>query len=220
MASGREFNSIEVFDATTNMVTVASVALQHPRSMHAASYLGSGFILFTGGVGVGGVAECNVELFNYSASTIVDSGVLPECPHLHQQVTLSDDSAMLVGGEIFSGNATSESNRVYIWRNGSIETNVITMVTARSKHQAVLLDNGSIMVVGGMRVAGGAVAELISYEAAVGGYTVSSVVLPPAQSRDWLSAVKLPSNQVLITGGITAVDPITTVRSAEIFFGP
>ena len=76
------------------------------------------------------------------------------------------------------------------------------------------------MVVGGMRVAGGAVAELISYEAAVGGYTVSSVVLPPAQSRDWLSAVKLPSNQVLITGGITAVDPITTVRSAEIFFGP
>ncbi len=145
---------------------------------------------------------------------------MPECPHLHQQVTLSDDSAMLVGGEIFSGNATSESNRVYIWRNGSIETNVITMVTARSKHQAVLLDNGSIMVVGGMRVAGGAVAELISYEAAVGGYTVSSVVLPPAQSRDWLSAVKLPSNQVLITGGITAVDPITTVRSAEIFFGP
>ena len=84
----------------------------------------------------------------------------------------------------------------------------------------MLLDNGSILAVGGMRVTGGAVAELISYEPTVGGYTVTSVVLPPLQTRDWLSAVKLPNNQVLVTGGRTAIDSILTVTTAEMFFGP
>ena len=219
MSADSTFNSIEIFDSTTNTATIASVALKHRRAMHAASYLGNGFILFSGGVGAGGVAECNVELFNYSAATISDSGTLPECPHLHQQVTLSEDSAMIVGGQTFTGSNTTETNRVYIWRSGAIETNVITMTTARSKHEAVLLDDGSVLVVGGMRAPGGAVAELIVYEPSVGGYTVSSVVLPPTQSRDWLSAAKLPNNQVLVTGGKTTLDNILTVTTAEIFFG-
>ena len=90
---------------------------------------------------------------------------------------------MIVGGQTFTGSNTTETNRVYIWRSGAIETNVITMTTARSKHEAVLLDDGSVLVVGGMRAPGGAVAELIVYEPSVGGYTVSSVVLPHAKSR-------------------------------------
>ena len=67
--------------------------------MHAATSLGNGFILFTGGVGTGGVAECNVELYSYLRDTISLSGTLPECPHLHQQITLSPESAMIIGGE-------------------------------------------------------------------------------------------------------------------------
>jgi hypothetical protein len=220
MAAGRSFSSIEIFDSATNTVSVANTSLINPRAMHAATSLGGGFILFTGGIGTGGVAECNVELYSYLRDTISLSGNLPECPHLHQQVTLSSESAMIIGGEIFAGSSTADSNRVYIWRNGSIETNVLSLNTARSRHQAAMLDDGSVIVVGGIRVAGGAVAELISFQAAVSGYVVSSVVTPPAQSRDWLSAVKMPNNQVLITGGRTAIDSTVTVTDAELFFGP
>jgi hypothetical protein len=220
MAAGRSFSSIEIFDSATNTVSVANTSLINPRAMHAATSLGGGFILFTGGIGTGGVAECNVELYSYLRDTISLSGNLPECPHLHQQVTLSSESAMIIGGEIFAGSSTADSNRIYIWRNGSIETNVLSLNTARSRHEAAMLDDGSVIVVGGIRVAGGAVAELISFQAAVSGYVVSSVVTPPAQSRDWLSAVKMPNNQVLITGGRTAVDSTVTVTDAELFFGP
>ena len=220
MAAGRSFTSIEVFDSATNTVSVANTSLINPRAMHAATSLGNGFILFTGGIGTEGVAECNVELYSYLRDTISLSGTLPECPHLHQQITLSPESAMIIGGEIFAGSSTADSNRVYIWRNGSIETNVITMNTARSRHKAAMLDDGSVVVVGGIRVAGGAVAELISFQAAVSGYVVGSVVTPPTQSRDWASAVKMPNNQVLVTGGRTAIDSTMTVTDAEIFFGP
>ena len=79
MASGRSFISIEVFDSATNTVSVANTSLINPRAMHAATSLGNGFILFTGGVGTGGVAECNVELHSYLRDTISLSGTLPEC---------------------------------------------------------------------------------------------------------------------------------------------
>ncbi len=131
--------------------------LQIPRWGHSAIRLPGGFILVVGGytrdLSGDAVRVADLELYDPVQGTFSLAGVLPVGAGLtDMSVTpLPDGRVLLAGGRDYDGNAV---NTVLIARldpfNGQVDISVTNPLDApRAGHSAVVLCDGTVMVVGG-----------------------------------------------------------------------
>lgn len=223
-------NTVEVFDIVTGTTKIATDVAQTPRALHAASALEGGRVLVSGGVNANGLA-CDMELFQSTQGSLErldlesTETTFSSCPVGHAQVTLSRDRVMFLGGQTNAPGGTPQgagSDAVQFWNSlVGIETLRSTMLSGRYGHSALMLDDGSVLVVGGSIAAGSATAERVIADGNAQNPTFTGEALDgptPRVSRHRAAVATLPNNQALLSGGYV-VDGQTTTDSVELYFG-
>ncbi len=143
--------SAELFDPAANAF-VRTSDLNEPRTNHAAVVLPDRSVLVTGGAGglSGDVSSASVELYNpqQGSWTVVES--LATARTGHAASVLADGRVLVSGGEAATRGTRRalDSAEVYdpadgTWRSAG------TMTCPRSEQAAVVLEDGSVLVVAG-----------------------------------------------------------------------
>jgi len=141
--------SAELYDPLTEKF-VLTARMIIPRAGHIATLLKNGQVLLAGGVGTGWTFLDSAELFDPKQNTFTLTGNMTTARESHAATLLKDGKVLIIGGH--RGRQSSiiiySSAELFDPDTGSF-TATSDMVTKRHKHDAVLLEDGRVLVVGG-----------------------------------------------------------------------
>ena len=120
------------------------------RSNHEAVLLDDGRVLIVGGAGTGWTFLASAEIYDPRTGTFAEAAHMREPREGHTAVRLSDGRVLVVGGHRGRGSAVVISRTAEIY-NAAADRFMPTgaMATRRHKHDAVILANGNVLVLGG-----------------------------------------------------------------------
>lgn len=232
--------TVETFDinqatqgASTERVTSGLVV---PRAFHQATALENGantLLIVSGGVNETDTV-CDVEVFRAAGGVLalVAEASLEgfpdgKCPARHAAVAIDPQRLLVLGGQTQATNgepqgAGSPDGFFFSTTTGFEQAPSVQLFQSvgRAGHLAHMLNDGSILLVGGVGAAGAPTAEVLEPEAGTGVLRARVLAGPPTQGRDRAALAVLPTNQVFFSGGHTTTPPFTTTSLAEIYFGP
>lgn len=189
-------SSAELFDPSTGVFTFIG-NMSSPRFTHTASLLGDGTVLLAGGSNGSFLPVASSEIYDPTMERFVLTGTLNRARSEHTATVLSDGKVLVVGGR--SGSTIWNSAEIYDPKAGTF-TLTGSLSVPRSRHSATLLADGSVLIVGG-EATGPPTTVLASaelYDPISGKFRrVGSL----ESGRSAQTATRLPSGQVLITGG-------------------
>ncbi len=191
-------NAAELYDpATSNWSATGSLLAE--RRDHTATLLPGGKVLVSGGLGCCfGVELGSSELYDPTTKTWSKTGSL-NIRRLAHSATLLPNGKILVAGGTGGGTSGSAelSAELYDPDTGtwSITGN---LNTPRVSHSATLLQNGKVLVAGGVDGAGITTDSAELYDPATGTWTTTGNLNTPRRNR---SATLLPNGKVLVAGG-------------------
>ncbi|MFE9775610.1 DUF6603 domain-containing protein [Streptomyces sp. NPDC005931] len=191
-----------LFDPVTGAWTQAD-RLRTARHRHGLVTLGSGGVLAVGGLGAGGGVLKSAETYDPVAGTWT---TLPEgmsTPRYGHAVTaLSSKRVLVTGGTGTRGEVPVALASAELFDPAARTwTDAKPMTDARTGHQAVLLRNGRVLVVGGAATTGRGSAALTYcelYDPTTGTWTPTGSL---GSARVGHQATLLPDGRVLVTGG-------------------
>ncbi|MEW6660561.1 MAG: kelch repeat-containing protein [Thermodesulfobacteriota bacterium] len=234
VAGGDYLASAELYDPDANGGAGAWTPtgnMTTNRMYHTATLLPSGQVLVAGGLswfpfpGGGGHAIdiADADLYDPASGTWSSTGPLGSGRDSHTATLLSNSwgQVLVAGGWSGFYNSTLASAESYMqsWF-GFAPTG--SLATARNNHTATLLPNGQVLVAGGYNYAIPAIpyawlnsAELYNQPlySATGTWSSTGSM---ATGRTRHTATLLPNSKVLVTGGVVAVNGVTTA-SAELY---
>jgi hypothetical protein len=215
-ANGTALATAEVYDPSTNAFT-STGSMPRARQGGVAERLADGRVLIAGGAGLSGYGDPCSMVYTPSSSTFSTGA----CFIAAQQglygpasATLHDGRVILWGGYVFTGSTTqrvSDDAEVY-----NPQTNSWTpyLVGSRADLTLTVLDDGSVLAVGGRNDWGVPIAQTQVFDP----YT-DTVHTGPALTmpRFGHTANALPGNRVLVAGG--QVGGGQWSASAELYVG-
>jgi hypothetical protein len=142
-------NSVEAFDVKAERFRPAGT-LVHERSGHTATVLNDGRVLLVGGVGRGWTYLRSAELYDPASrkSQLVGSLAVPR--EGHTATLLRDGRVLVIGGH--TGRRPNvevhASAEIFSPATGRFEP-AAALLTARHKHDAITLEDGRVLVIGG-----------------------------------------------------------------------
>lgn len=147
--NGRYLASAELYDPTTDAFNETG-PLHDARSGHAAVLLADGRVLIVGGVGAGWTFLASAEIYDPDSGIFTPTGSMQTARESHTATVLADGRVLVVGGHTGQRRALEilASAEVYDLASGSFEV-VGSLNTARHKHDAVLLADGRVLILGG-----------------------------------------------------------------------
>ena len=147
--NGDYLSSVEVYDPAARRFRAAG-ALKEGRSGHTATLLPDGRVLFAGGVGSGWTFLSSAELYDPRTGRSEAVGPMSVPRESHTATLLADGRVLVIGGHTgrrrdmevhASAEVFSPAKRRF--------TTIGRLVTPRHKHDAVRLDDGRVLIVGG-----------------------------------------------------------------------
>ena len=197
--------------------------LLNQRIAHAATLLPDGRVLVTGGWNVAGDATATAELFDPKINRWLPAASMSTVRAAHTATLLSDGTVLVAGGEAANNtfpNGVTATAEIY-HPSSNRWTPAASMHFPRSRHSAVRLHDGRVLLVGGfIEPSGGDAMPELALEQA-------ELYDPKGNSwraaGDGLSFVSdqaltlLSTGQALVTGG--ASDGVSATSQAE-FFDP
>ncbi|MGE5181645.1 MAG: hypothetical protein ACM31C_06270 [Acidobacteriota bacterium] len=170
------------------------------------------------GAPVGDVDEITVE----SGTAVVNvlRATLTTPRYGHTATRLGDDvgaAVLIAGGLDAAGTPVAAAELFKPLSELFSPTFSATMVVPRSRHQAVRMPDGSVLIIGGVDVSGAPIhqLELFTQDA---GFVNLGTKLPPNAGVIDFTATTLPDGRVLLTGGRQTVDgtPLATAFIARL----
>ncbi|WP_405057099.1 hypothetical protein OG474_30730 [Kribbella sp. NBC_01505] len=202
--TGKALAGTALFDAVAN-TWEALTALPTSRHLHTMSRLDGGKVLLVGGTSdpVGGLDTC--ELYDPLAKTWkTQPKKLKAGRFAHSATVLPDGRVLVAGGKgTRGGRADSLLSSVEIFNPADgTWSEAEPMIDARAGHQAVLLDQTKVLVIGGA-VPTGTGTEVPSsycelYDVTTGIWTAAEGMTAP---RSGHQVTALDAKRVLVTGG-------------------
>lgn len=208
--AGASINSVELYDLDTNAWSTGA-SMSAARASHSATLLGNGKVLVAGGE-AGGSQLLSAELYDPATNTWSPAGNMTTARAYHAATPLNPalvgSPKILVTGGV-NGTTSIASSEIYnpatnTWSAGA------AMPAARSKHTAVLLSAGKVIVIGGVSAAGSALATTSLYAPATNSWTSAAAMQTARHSQ---TASLLPNGKVVVVGGIGT----TPLSSMEIY---
>jgi hypothetical protein len=198
---GSYLNTIEVFDPDTERFRMVA-RLNEGRSGHTATMLRDGRILIVGGVGRGWSFLASAELFDPKTGRSEDVGRLSVPRESHSATLLADGRVLIVGGHRGRREAMEvyASAEIYDPATRRFQS-AGNLTTARHKHDAALLADGRVLVIGGAdRTDRRHFATTEVYDPATGAFSAGPSM---AGSRYKIqgTTVRLASGDLLVTSG-------------------
>ena len=162
--------------------------MQSPRSGHVAAFLSNGQVLVAGGDDNQGHQNTTAELYNPATNAWSFTGSMP--------VYNSNTATVLQSGQVLVTGSNNHSAELY---NPATGTWSLTgsMNTPRGLDQAVLLQNGQVLVAGG-EFGSTALASAELYNPATGTWSTTGSL---QHARFYHTMTLLPNGQVLVAGG-------------------
>lgn len=229
-------STVEIIDtATFNITKLPQGVLATPRAMHTAVAFPNGargLIVVAGGLNANGALK-SVELIQVSTNTLANvySGDDLPTPLVRHQMTKRGEQYLITGGQTSAPGGVLDDTAAPVAtvtlcnpvNTAGACTNLENMITPRFGHQAALLVDSQILVVGGY-VEGQIVAERFN-SAAVPQWSPTGVGRA-LEARQRATLTMLGGdvgtgaiNQLLYTGGHTGLLPYTTRATADLYFG-
>ena len=213
--------SVEVYDVGTGMFTEILGDDGLGIFGHTATLLQNGTVLLTGGFindvwDYGGSASSNgAGLYDSATGVLGGTGNMTANRGGHTATLLADGKVLIAGGAdtdpTETGLATAE---LYDPGTGTF-TQTGSMTVGRYLHTATLLQNGKVLIVGGVLTSTSApVATAEVYDPATGTFTMTGAM---ATAREQHTATLLADGRVLIVGGTTS--PPASLSSAWLATG-
>jgi hypothetical protein len=214
----------EVYNPATERFTPTTGSMQSLHFYHTATLLDFGPPLTNGKVlvaGGGTDTTATAELFDPSSGSFTATGGMEFDRRAHTANLLNDGRVLVAGG----GGPTSDPNygssataELFNPASGQFTPTTVDMATKRANHRAVLLNDGTVLVVGGVTVYAClrrntcttylAASELFD-PAANGSFTPTSDMTTP---RAYHTATILKDGTVLVTGGDNGSGPLATAE--------
>lgn len=206
-ARGEYLGSAEIFDPATGMFTPAG-SMSRARAEHVAVQLKDGRVLFIGGVGEGWSFLSSAELYDPATATFASTGAMRVPRTSHAAVRLADGRVLVVGGNQGRRAAVQlyTSAEVYDPATGAFAP-VGDMAVRRHKHDAVLLEDGRVLITGGSdeRDSDGVYTSAELFDPRTRAFrTTGAMRLPRYKHRG--TSVVLPDRRVLLAGGATRAE--------------
>jgi hypothetical protein len=149
---GGYLQSAEIYDAASRTFT-ATGSMHYKRWWHTATLLGDGNVLVVGGEDVFRTVTASAELFNPANGVFMAAaGIANGGRRSHTATLLTDGRVLITGGEWFNstGGIPSLASAGLYDLSGTTFTPTSNMFTPRSEHTATRLNDGSVLVTGGI----------------------------------------------------------------------
>ena len=204
-----DLDTAELYDPATNRFTALAATMTAPRTNHTATLLRNGKVLITGGAYHSGSAVNTAELFDPVANTFSPlAATMRSRRQGHTATLLPTGHVLLTGGvdgccdpnDLGTNLDTAE---VYDPVAQTFTALTATMTSARFFHAASLLDDGRVLLTGGL--AGESIASVYTLDSAEVfdpvAETFVAVTAAMTSRRAAHTATLLPGGTVLVTGG-------------------
>ena len=211
-----------------DIVEVSVAAPDVARGRQTATLLEDGTVLVVGGRGYTGTGTlARADRFDPVASTFRDGGSLATARHDHAAIRLADGKVLVTGGWDQSTAGTGFDPVLRTTERYDPGASAFTtgpeMVFPRRHHTMTLLEDGRVLVAGGIQLRGsgfGASPNTETYDPAADAFTEGPRMV--ASSGRWLhSATRLADGRVLVAGGrdnnCRDACPLYALASAEIY---
>ncbi len=147
--NGSYLDSSEIYDPKSGQFT-SGPKLTKPRSGHTTTTLSDGTILLAGGVGTGWSFLADAEIYDPVAGKFVPTGNMTTPRTAHTATLLKDGKVLIAGGhKDRRANITIYASSEIYDPAKHVFQSASEMTVRRHKHDAVLLDNGNVLIVGG-----------------------------------------------------------------------
>ncbi|MGQ0761200.1 MAG: Kelch repeat-containing protein [Acidobacteriota bacterium] len=215
--NGNYLASSELYDPEARTFIPAG-RMVTARSSHIAIPMRNGKILLAGGVGVGWTFLADAELYDPAANTFAATGSMLAARESHTATLLSSGKVLITGGH--KGRRAQmtiySSAEMYDPATGKFSAGG-DMTRIRHKHEAVLLTDGRVLIVGGADHRDGdpAYTSVEAYDPTTGRFAVIGDMKSPRYKLQG-TVVLLPDGKVLIAGGANRAevfDPATRTFS-------
>jgi hypothetical protein len=162
-AGGPGIASGELYDPSSGTFTHKGADLTW-LNLHAASLLMNGTVLISGGAEMSTTGEClaGATLYDPAPGSFASGGYMSRCRYSHTSTLLPDGTVLIAGGDTvdcrpitggiqcYPHSGTLIGAELYDPAIGSFSTTGDVM-TPRYEHTATLLNNGQVLITGGVR---------------------------------------------------------------------
>jgi hypothetical protein len=207
-------SSIEVYDPVTGNFTEIFGDSGLGIYGHTATPLQDGTVLLAGGFvnsiwdyGTS-VSDNGAGLYNSATGAFSVAGNMTADRGCHTATLLANGKVLIAGGADTDPTGTGLASAELYDPSTRTFTQTGNMAVGRYLHTATLLQNGKVLITGGVATSGSdpvATAEL--YDPATGAFTITGAM---ATARAQHTATLLPDGRVLIAGGTTSSPPPLT----------
>ena len=193
----------------------AAGPLNTPRDPFTATRLFDGTVLIAGGFNNGSPLN-TVERYDSAGAVSTALAVVMTSPRAdHTATLLNNGEVLIVGGYVsccpYSPVGTAE---LYDPKTQIFTSTAGTLTTARAQHTATLLQDGTVLIAGGIDASGNPTATAEIYNPQTNQFTA---VRGLATARYGHTATLLNDGTVLVAGGATDTTP-TPTNTAEIYW--
>lgn len=217
LSGGSATRSAQLFDPGSGAFTDTG-PLATARAHATATVLLDGRVLVAGGDDGAGTSLATAELYDPAAGTFSSGGAFPapgDARAWHTATRLPGGRVLVLGGRA-DGSSVLASALEYTpaaGAAGSWAASSFALGTARARHTATLLGDGTVLVAGGEDGSGAPIVQALAAEVfdPAAGATATSGTMT-ARTRH--TATRLPDGDVLVVGGW---DGAAELASAELY---
>lgn len=218
--NGNYLSSAELYDPVARTFTSTS-RMVTARNGHVAILLPNGKVLLAGGVGVGWTFLADAELYDPATNTFTATGNMLAARESHTATLLANGKVLVTGGHRGRRAAITIYSSAEIYDPATGRFSVTgDMTRIRHKHEAVLLADGRVLILGGADKRDGrpAYASAEIYNPSRGTFTATANMNLPRYKLQG-TAVLLNNGKVLVAGGANRVEVFDPSRNTFTFAG-